>query len=399
MDTYLQSQLIEIKQYLDNEDLNRASIKMLDMVYDFNYTPDIRLKAMELRISYNNEKELGKNKIDNLELPKRLLSFYDELATMQVEPYISEKGLICQATDISKVFRSRLRTFKLDSLSIDFSRGNIIGVVGENGNGKTTLLRMIAGDLASDTGSVVYYFDGKPETDWTRNKLKIAFVPQRIEKWHGQAYENLSFVASIKGFNGALNKEKTDFIVHRMGLTTFIEHTWDQLSSGYRLRFEIAKALIWEPSILILDEPLANLDMQAQELMLNDLRNIANSLRNPISIILSSQQLHEVEAVSDQIIFLKNGRAVFNGNLKDFGQNEAVNTFELSGKFDYAVLFAAFQDWEGLKIEQTVSAFILSCPDKYTKHDLITRLGARNLELDYYRDITGSTKKLFNDKY
>jgi ABC-2 type transport system ATP-binding protein len=184
-----------------------------------------------------------------------------------------------------------------------------------------------------------------------------------------------------------------------MGLTSFIEHTWDQLSSGYRLRFEIAKALIWEPSILILDEPLANLDMQAQELMLNDLRNIANSLRNPISIILSSQQLHEVEAVSDQIIFLKNGRAVFNGNLSDFGQNEAVNTFELSGKFDYAALMAAFQDWEGIRIEQTVSAFILTCPDKYTKYELIKRVGLHNLELDYYRDITGSTKKLFNDKY
>lgn len=396
---YLQQRYQEIAQYLDNDDLNRAGIRVLDVCYDFDFTVNQREKALALRIKYNKAKELGKNKIEHPHLIEEYLTFLTELKTVKLEPFISSKHTICKAKSISKEFTSKLRSFKLSALDLELTQGSIIGIVGENGNGKTTLLRMIAGDLSLDSGSIEYYFDNQWQTDWTKNKVKIAFVPQRIEKWYGKAGETVSFIAAIKGFNGAINKEKTDFIIHRMGLTNFVDHSWDQLSSGYRLRFEIAKALVWEPSILILDEPLANLDMHAQELMLNDLRNLSNSLRNPVSIVLSSQQLHEVETVSDQIIFLKNGRAVFNGNLNDFGNIEAVNTFEIAGKFDYATLNSIFGDWQDIKIEQSISAFIINCPNSYSKHDLLHRIIEERLELHYYRDITGSTKKLFNDKY
>ena len=399
MDPTLQNRLFEIGQHLANEDLNRAGIRFLDLLHDFDYLPIHRQQALELRKRYNQAKELGKNKIEDQALVGDFNRFLDSIKELTVTPYVRERGLICKAEGISKEFRSRLRTFKLNEMTLLLMRGKIVGVVGENGNGKTTLLRMIAGDLASDTGFVEYYFNGQPETDWARNKLRIAFVQQRLERWHGRAYEYLSFMASIKGFNDVQNKERTEFIVHRLGLTNFAEHTWAQLSSGYRLRFEIAKALIWDPAILILDEPLANLDMQAQELMLHDLRNLADSMRNPVSIILSSQQLHEVEAVSDQIIFLKNGRAVFNGELSEFAKTESLHTFEINGRFEYQQLQAVFSEWEGLKIEQSVSAFILTCPEKYTRQDLFNKISSQKLDVEYFRDITGSTKKLFSDKY
>ena len=75
--------------------------------------------------------------------------------------------------------------------------------------------------------------------------------------------------------------------------------------------------MVWNPKVLILDEPLANLDLLAQELLLQDLRDLVNSHKNPVTVILSSQQLHEVETVADQIIFLKNGRAVYNGSVHE----------------------------------------------------------------------------------
>jgi ABC-2 type transport system ATP-binding protein len=188
-------------------------------------------------------------------------------------------------------------------------------------------------------------------------------------------------------------------VLHRLGLTNFAKHTWSQLSSGYRLRFEIARALVWEPSVLLLDEPLANLDLQAQEQMLSDLRNLADSPRNPVSMIISSQQLHEVEAISDRIIFLKNGRAVFNGTLADFRSQQSTRTFEINGKLDYLTLSAVFKDWQDIKIDQTVSAFIITCPLQYTQQDLFKKIVDNKLEIEYLRDITGSTKQLFNDKY
>jgi ABC-2 type transport system ATP-binding protein len=184
-----------------------------------------------------------------------------------------------------------------------------------------------------------------------------------------------------------------------MGLTNFRELSWTQLSSGYKLRFEIAMALVWDPAVLILDEPLANLDMQAQELLLQDLRNIADSLRHPISIILSSQQLHEVETVADQIIFLKNGNAIFNGNLNEFRNQETIRTFEINGNFKYYDLQKFLSGWEDLKIEQSASCFTISCSGKHTKEDLFRLLIENKCGIEYFRNISGSTKKLFSDKY
>jgi len=90
---------------------------------------------------------------------------------------------------------------------------------------------------------------------------------------------------------------------------------------------------------------------------------------------------------------------VFNGSLQEFSSNETTNTFEIAGKFDYAELNSVFNDWQDLKIEQSISAFIVTCPNIYSKQEFLKRLIAKELDLQYYRDITGSTKKLFNDKY
>ncbi len=395
------SRLEEIRLTLQNEDLNRAGQRLLDLTYDYDFPDKVRAGALHLRKQYNEGKELGKTKNTNSHLQKEYAAFLDKITQQQpgTIPEIAPAETVARASSIAKYFRSRLHNFHFKPISLQLVRGNIIGLVGENGNGKTTLLRMICGDLATDEGDIEYYFDGKATRDWQIIKKKVAFIPQRIERWYGTAYDNISFQAAIKGYKGNLNEEKVDFIIHRLGLTNFRELTWTQLSSGYKLRFEIAMALVWDPKILILDEPLANLDIQAQELLLQDLRNLADSLRNPMSIILSSQQLHEVETVADQIIFLKNGNAVFNGNLKEFRELETGKTFELNGNFSYNDLHTLLSNWEEIKIEQSASTFTISCSGKHSKTELFRILIDNNYDISFFRDISGSTKKLFSDKY
>lgn len=397
----LNTRLEEIRLCLQNEDLNRAGQRLLDLTYDYSFSQSFRNSALDLRKTYNEGKQLGKNKNTNEHLLQDYNNFYQSILSEAPSEIISPPELrtIARIDNISKKFSSHLHNFHFRPISMDLVQGNIIGLVGENGNGKTTLLRMVAGDLAIDGGSIEYYFDGVPVQNWEYIKKKIAFIPQRLERWYGNAYDKISFDAAIKGFHSELNKEKVDFIIHRMGLTNFRELTWTQLSSGYKLRFEIAMALVWEPSLLILDEPLANLDIQAQELLLQDLRSLSRSLRNPLSIILSSQQLHEVETVADQIIFLKNGEAVFNGNLNDFRKEDTSNTFEISGDLNYQDLNRLLSHWEDIKIEQSVSAFTISCSNKHSKEDLFRILLDNKLGISYFRNISGSTKKLFSDKY
>lgn len=402
MEDLFQKRLEELDLCLKNEDLNRSTLRMLDLTYDFNFSKDLKKESLALRETYNRGKSLGstKNNIIGLkdlgmELLEKMKNFQPEYSEISVNPTLP----FAQIESIRKKYKSRLHNFEFQPISLKLEAGKIIGLVGENGNGKTTLLRMICGDLAPDEGDISYHFNGLEYKDWLSIKKRIAFIPQRIEKWHGSAENQLSFEAAIKNFNGVENSEKVEFILHRMGLSNFRELKWTQLSSGYKLRFEIALKLVWDPRVLILDEPLANLDLQAQELLLQDLRNLANSLRNPLSIILSSQQLHEVETIADQIIFLKNGKAVFNGPLSDFEKLDQTQTFEINGKFSYLQLQELLKDWKELKIEQSASSFLINCSAENKKEDLLQRLLDASLEVDYFRNISRSTKKLFSDKY
>ncbi len=86
-------------------------------------------------------------------------------------------------------------------------------------------------------------------------KHEVAFIPQRIPRWFGSLKDNLHFYASVNGFYGSENELMTDFMLTRFGLTRFANLSWNQLSSGYRTRFEIAKILLKRPKLLILDEP------------------------------------------------------------------------------------------------------------------------------------------------
>ncbi|MFL5763321.1 MAG: ATP-binding cassette domain-containing protein [Bacteroidia bacterium] len=401
MQTEFKKRLEEIDLCLLNEDLNRAGQRLLDLTYDYEFGQTDKDSAIELRKKYNEGKELGRTKNTNENLSAEYRSLFNSIATtpLQAVPSVSSSKVIARINDIGKKFRSSLHNFHFRPISLDLTQGTIIGLVGENGNGKTTLLRMICGDLAIDEGSIKYNFDGLATSDWQVIKKKVAFIPQRQERWYGTIQDKLSFNAAIKGYKGELNKEKVNFIIHRMGLTNFRELSWAQLSSGYKLRFEIALALVWDPAVLILDEPLANLDVQAQELLLQDLRNLADSLRNPVSIILSSQQLHEVETVADQIIFLKNGNAIFNGTLHEFRKQETSRTFEINGNFSYQELQKLLKDWADVRIEQSASSFTISCSDQNTKEELFRLLLNNNFGIEYFRNISGSTKKLFSDKY
>ena len=180
-------------------------------------------------------------------------------------------------------------------------------MVGENGNGKTTLLRILARDLSYDSGVVKYYFTERPKNDYDL-RTKLIYIPQRTEKWYGSLKDNLKFTLSSYGIPAEENELRTLLMIARLGLWQYQHLDWNALSSGYKMRFELARTLLRQPEILLLDEPLGNLDVLAQQVILEDLKMIANSVNHPIALILSSQQLFEVEKISDKVIFLRNGQ-------------------------------------------------------------------------------------------
>lgn len=286
--------------------------------------------------------------------------------------------------------------FKLDNISLELASGKITGVVGENGNGKTTLLRIIAGELAHDSGSLTYFDDQQLDTiTWEEIRSRIAYIPQRIPKWYGFLRDNLVFQASIRGINGSEADVMIDDLLEKLGLTEYAELKWKEISTGYRLRFQLAKMLIGSPELLVLDEPIANLDINAQNKFLADLREIVSEPDRKVSVILSSQQLHEIENVSDAVVFLKKGAMVYAGDVDKIGDSRVMNEFELqcdlsddglrnlvgdTGSYTYAGKTAH------IKVPLEVSA-----------EDFLKTVLNTGCKVMYFRNISSSTRRLFND--
>jgi len=302
---------------------------------------------------------------------------------------------VCIANHVSKQYFKGANSFRLNPLSLDIKFGEISGIVGENGNGKTTLLRILAGEISSDTGNISFPALNANDEDWYKAKQNFVFIPQRIPRWHGKLIDNLHFFASIHGMKGAQNEKQINYILLRLGLEKYKNLKWTELSSGYRLRFELAKAIMWRPKLLLLDEPLANLDINAQQLFLKDLKLFAKSNSYPMSVVMSSQQLHEVESVSDNIIFIRQGQTLYNGSQSEFANERQYNTFELSGNISKELIQNALHPHH-CKVDVFGNVHVISVEKTVSKDFFLEQMIKHKLDLDYFRDISASTRKLFH---
>jgi len=389
----------ELLQFAQSSDTDRLSRRLMDFCLDF-YPGDALHNVTTLREEYNNARQLGDRNVSHDNLHQRLQDLLHSLSqqTAEVPDGKGEQPNLMAAIGISKQYSSLVNSFSFKPIDIQLRSGEITGVVGENGNGKTTLLRMLAGEISLTGGNLNFTLNDQEKADWLEIKKHVVYIPQRVPRWNGTLIENLSMVAAVKGMKGALNKFRVEFILHRLGLSNFSHLKWSELSSGYKLRFEIAKALIWQPRLLILDEPLANLDLYAQELLLEDLRFLAQSVTYPMSIILSSQQLLEVETVADHIIFLKNGRTIHNGSLAEFRVQNREKVVELNGQFSYDDMLR-YLGTDHFQIEKTASGFVLRTETDWNPNAFLLQLLNDGYKVSYFRDLSDSTKKLFNDQY
>lgn len=396
----LQQQFIaEVESSLQHNDHSLLTRRLMDFCEEFEIGESNRLDIFELRKNYllAENKEAGavlNNDIVNK--TKQLLEVFKshELAYKKQGRVTDE--LLISATGISKQFVRGRTPFKLHALDVKLRLGEITGVVGENGNGKTTLLRILAGELSSDTGTIYYPALNTHGHDWYLVKNQLAFIPQRIAKWHGTLLDNLRFYATIHDLRSDDNDYHIDHILYRLGLDKFRDLKWSEISSGYRLRFELAKMLLWKPKLLILDEPLANLDINAQQLFLQDLKFFTRSVSNPVSIILSSQNLHEIERVADNIIFIRQGQTIYNGAQTNFAFDRQQNSYEVSGKFDLDTLVKCFANMPEFKVENAGTSFIVNTNVNCSLYMVAHILNEKGLELAYIRDISQSTRKLFH---
>ncbi|WP_241491438.1 ATP-binding cassette domain-containing protein [Lacinutrix mariniflava] len=266
-------------------------------------------------------------------------------------------------------------------------------MVGENGNGKTTLLRVLANELKSTEGTIDYNFDNAIKSSF-QLRSNLVYIPQRTKKWYGSLKDNLKFVLASYGIPAEENETRVLMIIARLGLWNYKHLKWSELSSGYKMRFELARTLLRKPEVLLLDEPLANLDVLAQQVILEDLKSICNSVNNPIALILSSQQLYEVEKVSDKVIYLKDGKYKENiSNTIEKTKTELI--VELDCNASRETLTKLFNPLQLNKLVFNGGIYIAYFSTETPFASVLETLGKHKIEVTYIRNISDSTRRFF----
>lgn len=381
----MQQRIEEIKSYIEHQDNSLAVRRMLDLCLDTG-EETLLVRA----IDWSREFHAFQKNFPNDPVPDDFRKkAYDLLGDLDTQHGNSRQTpqLLVDARKVSKKYSGS--NFSLHPISLKVRTSDVLGIVGENGNGKTTLLRCLAGQLALDEGELEFPQLNNP--DPYDIKHHVAFIPQRIPRWHGLLRDNLHFSASLSGITGRQNELMVDFMLERLNLNDYAHLTWNRISSGYRTRFEIARVLLQKPSLLILDEPLANLDINAQQTILTDLRHMAKSVYHPMGILLSSQQLHEVEKIADTVLLIKQGQC-----LVRTGKDEEIArgfVLELETPVSREEILQALNEYP-VQVHFN-GGFYTLMSENVPVEDLLKALLVANIQLSYFRDITHSTKRYF----
>jgi ABC-2 type transport system ATP-binding protein len=205
------------------------------------------------------------------------------------------------AEKLSKSFGPRRA---VDSVSFDVQPGEVMGLLGPNGSGKTTILRLLTGYLRPSSGSArVMGHDVVAESLQARSQL--GYVPEDAPLYTDMRVgEFLAFMGRVRGLDGAALARAIGAAAERLSCAHVLDAPIGRLSRGYRQRVAIAQALLGQPKLLVLDEPTNGLDPR----QIIEVRELVRALSQELAVLVTSHILAEVERVAHRVAILLDGR-------------------------------------------------------------------------------------------
>lgn len=281
----------------------------------------------------------------------------------------------------------------LRHVTLDIHPGSVVAVVGRNGAGKTTLLRLLAKSLKPTEGTVSYpSLEERGYSPW-RIQERLYYVPATPRSRAGTLERNLRLFAALRGFRHEALENEVAYVIERFQLNAYRTMRWATLSGGYKTRAELAVAVLASPQLLILDEPLGPLDVQAQREYLRSLRDLADSRRRAC-IVVTSQDVHAVDAIADQVIALDTGRILFSGIREELRGSAPQSVFEFIVDVLPEDLEQAFSRFPRGELAQHGIITTFAAASSVTARDVITTLVGSGVRVRYFRDLTGSAQRL-----
>ena len=216
---------------------------------------------------------------------------------------------ILRAHDLVKIFGKKK---VVKGITIQVQDGEVVGLLGPNGAGKTTTFYMLVGIIRPNSGSV--FLADQEITGWPlhqRAKSGVSYLPQESSIFKKLTVrENLMIILEYTALSRKERNEKADTLLEQLGITRLANQKAAFLSGGERRRLEIARALIQEPSFILLDEPFAGIDPLAVE----DIQQIIRSLRDlGIGVLISDHNVRETLNICDRASIVYDGRIILEG--------------------------------------------------------------------------------------
>lgn len=214
--------------------------------------------------------------------------------------------LMIEADGLSKHYGS---FSAIQNVTFSVPRGQVAAFLGPNGAGKSTTMKILTGYLAPSTGKVrIAGFDLSSQRRAAAKQ--IGYLPENGPLYLDMTPASLlKFFAEARGITGEKQTTRIEEVSEQFGITQVLHKPIHKLSKGYRQRVGMAQVLLHEPDVLIMDEPTAGLDPN----QIRDVRSIIRELGKTKTVLLSTHILQEVDAVADRVIFIHDGKIVFDG--------------------------------------------------------------------------------------
>ncbi len=237
--------------------------------------------------------------------------------------------VLLETRDLVKRYSGRA---VVDHVSISVGQGEIVGLLGRNGAGKTTTFRMIIGMIAPNNGTVI--FDGVDVAKmpmFKRARRGMGYLSQEPSVFQRlTVWDNVMAVMETMNLSRSDRHERCEHLMEQFGLTLVQDHMAQTLSGGERRKLEIARALVTNPTMILLDEPFSGVDPIAVEELQHEIRGLKD---RGISILLTDHNVRETLSVTDRTYIIDSGRVLREGPPQELVNDELVKKTYLGHTF------------------------------------------------------------------
>ena len=287
--------------------------------------------------------------------------------------------------NVSKHFGEKLA---VDNISFDINKPGVFGLLGTNGAGKSTTIRMMLGILKKDSGEITW--NGKKVE---RKNANFGYLPEERGIYpKSKIYEQLLYFAELKGMKKENASKEIDYWMDKLKVSEYKNMTAEKLSKGNQQKVQFITAILNDPELIVLDEPFSGLDPVNTELLKEVILELVEKGKY---IVMSSHQMTSIEEFCSDVVIINKGKTVLKGNLKEIKDTYKANRLIINTKQDITAEVKELN----LNIEKNIdNNYEIKIENEEIAHTLLKNLVNRNIEIDKFELKKPTLNDIFIEK-